>query len=63
MENLMILNGFRRRVDNSPPNLAITISDAELGEIGYLVIDRTVKESASGGIRFIPMSVLRSYPA
>ena len=50
----MILNGFKGRADNSPPNLVITISDAELGEIGYLVIDRTVNGSASGGIRFTP---------
>ena len=50
----MILNVFKGRADNSPPNLVITISDAELGEIGYLVIDRTVNGSASGGIRFTP---------
>ena len=36
----------------SPPNLVMTVSDGELGEIGYLVIDRTVDGSASGGTRF-----------
>ena len=46
--------GFQGRSPKSPPNLAITIADAELGEIGYLVIDRTVNGSASGGIRFTP---------
>lgn len=35
-----------------PPNLVITISDGKLGEIGYLVVDRTVEGSASGGTRF-----------
>lgn len=46
--------GFQGRSPKSPPSLAITISDAEFGEIGYLVIDRTVNGSASGGIRFTP---------
>ena len=46
--------GFQGRPPKSPPNLAITIADADLGEIGYLVIDRTVNGSASGGIRFTP---------
>ena len=62
-ENLMILNGFKGRADNSPPNLVITISDAELGEIGYLVIDRTVNGSPSGGIRFTPDVSIEDYPA
>ena len=44
----------QRRPPKSPPNLAVTIADADLGEIGYLVIDRTVNGSASGGIRFTP---------
>ena len=47
-------NGITGRPELSPPNLVITISDAELGEIGYLVIDRTINGSASGGIRFTP---------
>ncbi len=46
--------GLQGRSLQSPPNLAITISDADLGEIGYLVIDRAVNGSASGGIRFTP---------
>ena len=46
--------GFQGRSLESPPNLVVTIADAELGEIGYLVIDRTVNGSASGGIRFTP---------
>ena len=45
---------FQGRSHQSPPNLVITISDSKLGEIGYLVIDRTVNGSASGGIRFTP---------
>ncbi len=45
---------FQRRSLQSPPNLVITIADADLGEIGYLVVDRTVNGSASGGIRFTP---------
>ena len=45
---------FQRRSLQSPPNLIITIADADLGEIGYLVVDRTVNGSASGGIRFTP---------
>lgn len=35
-----------------PPNLVMTVSDGALGEIGYLVVDRTVAGSASGGTRF-----------
>lgn len=50
----MILDGFVGRSEMSPPNLVITIADVKLGEIGYLVIDRTVNGSASGGIRFTP---------
>ena len=46
--------GFQGRSPKSPPNLAITISDADLGEIGYLVIDRPINGSASGGIRYTP---------
>jgi len=46
--------GLQGRSLQSPPNLTITISDADLGEIGYLVIDRAVNGSASGGIRFTP---------
>ena len=46
--------GLQGRSLHSPPNLVITISDADLGEIGYLVIDRTVNGAASGGIRFTP---------
>lgn len=46
--------GFQGRPPKSLPNLTISIADAELGEIGYLVIDRTVNGSASGGIRFTP---------
>ncbi len=46
--------GLQGRSLQSPPNLAITISDADLGEIGYLVIDRAINGSASGGIRFTP---------
>jgi glutamate dehydrogenase (NAD(P)+) len=46
--------GLHGRSLQSPPNLAIIISDADLGEIGYLVIDRAVNGSASGGIRFAP---------
>jgi glutamate dehydrogenase (NAD(P)+) len=34
------------------PNLRIEIIDDELGELGYLVIDRPVRGSASGGVRF-----------
>ena len=45
---------FQRRSLQSPPNLVITIADADLGEIGYLVVDRTINGSASGGIRFTP---------
>jgi glutamate dehydrogenase (NAD(P)+) len=37
---------------NSPPNLVMTVSDGKLGEIGYLVVDRTVAGSAAGGTRF-----------
>lgn len=36
----------------SPPNLVINVSAEGLGEIGYLVVDRTVGGSASGGTRF-----------
>jgi glutamate dehydrogenase (NAD(P)+) len=36
----------------SLPNLVMTVSDGALGEIGYLVVDRTVAGSASGGTRF-----------
>jgi glutamate dehydrogenase (NAD(P)+) len=53
-EKWMTFNGFTGRSYQSPPNLVITISDPNLGEIGYLVIDRTVNGSASGGIRFTP---------
>lgn len=45
---------FQRRSLQSPPNLVITISDSKMGQIGYLVIDRTVGGSASGGIRYTP---------
>jgi glutamate dehydrogenase (NAD(P)+) len=45
---------FEGRSIQSPPNLVITISDSKMGQIGYLVIDRTVGGSASGGIRFTP---------
>jgi glutamate dehydrogenase (NAD(P)+) len=32
----------------------MTVSDDKLGDIGYLVVDRTVQGSASGGVRFAP---------
>lgn len=38
--------------NESPPSLAMTISADGLGVIGYLVVDRTVGGSASGGARF-----------
>lgn len=50
----MALSEFEGRSPQSPPNLVVTISDPRLGQIGYLVIDRTVNGSASGGIRFMP---------
>ena len=38
--------------NESPPSLAMTISADGLGVIGYLVVDRAVGGSASGGTRF-----------
>jgi glutamate dehydrogenase (NAD(P)+) len=37
---------------NSPPNLIIEVFDEALGKLGYVVIDRLVRGSAAGGVRF-----------
>jgi glutamate dehydrogenase (NAD(P)+) len=37
----------------APPHLNIEISDPVLGKLGYLVIDRPVHSSTSGGVRFL----------
>lgn len=36
---------------SSPPHLTIQVADGTLGELGYVVIDRPVHGTASGGVR------------
>jgi glutamate dehydrogenase (NAD(P)+) len=38
----------------SAPNLIIQVSDEALGKLGYMVIDRPVHGTTSGGVRFAP---------
>ena len=50
-----VLISMKHTFDNqkkSNPDLVMTVSDDQLGEIGYLVVDRTVGGSACGSTRF-----------
>ena len=38
----------------TPPHLVAEVIDSELGKLGYVVIDRAVNGTASGGVRFAP---------
>ncbi len=37
-----------------PPNMVVEVYDEQLGHIGYVVIDRPVKNTVSGGVRYLP---------
>ncbi len=37
-----------------PPHLVVEVSDEHWGKLGYVVIDRSVHDTASGGVRFAP---------
>jgi glutamate dehydrogenase (NAD(P)+) len=41
-------------VDDSPPRLTIEVADERWGLLGFVVIDRSVRGVAAGGVRFAP---------
>ena len=43
-----------RASDDFSPNLFIEVADGALGRLGYVVIDRAVNGTTSGGVRFAP---------
>lgn len=41
-------------IDDSPPRLRIEVIDERLGRLGFVVVDRSVRGMAAGGVRFAP---------